>query len=174
MGAVRSCPLPDAALLGKYARDANHTDCYVIDIPGSVSHAEFVEAFYTTWLFRIERGILGSLARRPSTDAQIAALAAATLDEFAAWHVERRVSNQLLLCDFQGRTRSWLMSTKIDGEVGRSRLYFGSAVVARTDPESGESSLGATYRALLVFHKCYSRLLLGTAAARLRRLKRAP
>jgi hypothetical protein len=47
-------------------------------------------------------------------------------------------------------------------------------VVPRIDPASGKSSLGLVYRALLGFHKVYSRLLLGAAAMRLQRLKRVP
>jgi hypothetical protein len=174
MHGVQACALPEFALLRKYATVGTYTDCYGVDIPGCISHAKFVEAFYTTWLFRIERWILGLLARRPSTDIQAAALAAATRDEFAAWHVEQRAANQILLCDFQGRTRSWLMIRDISDGGGRTRLYFGSAVVPRIDPASGKSSLGLVYRALLGFHKVYSRLLLGAAATRLQRLERLP
>jgi hypothetical protein len=172
MHGVRACPIPDSALLRRYVQVGTYTDCYFVDVDQPVSQIEFVEAFYTTWLFRIERWILGWLAGRPSTDAQAIALALAALDEFAAWHVEQRSADQLLMRDYTGRTRSWLMSTQLGGEGGRSRLYFGSAVVPRIDPGSGESSLGGTFRALLGFHRCYSRLLLGAARKRLRRLMR--
>jgi hypothetical protein len=172
MHGVRTCPLPDSALLGRYLKVGTYTDCYFVDVDHGVSQAEFVEAFYTTWLFRIERWILGWLAGRPSTDDQAMALALAALDEFAAWHVEQRSGDQLLMRDYTGRTRSWLMCKELTEEEGRSRLYFGSAVVPRIGPGSGESSLGGTFRALLGFHRCYSRLLLGAAKRRLRRLNR--
>jgi hypothetical protein len=46
---------------------------------------------------------------------------------------------------------------------GRTRLYFGSAVV----PRKGQTGLGGRYRALLGFHKRYSKILLRAARARL-------
>ena len=86
----------------------------------------------------------------------------------AAWTVEARGTDQLLLCDFQGRTRSWLMVTP--GEHGHStRLYFGSAVVARVDRRTGRSRMGWGFHALLGFHRLYSRALLRAAQRRLQR-----
>ena len=87
-------------------------------------------------------------------------LAEGDIDMFAAWSVEARTENQLLMCDFQSRTRSWFMVTD-------KRLYFGSAVVPVRDPETGEKSLGSTYSALLGFHRLYSRALLYFAVRRL-------
>jgi hypothetical protein len=171
---VRACLLRDDALLGKYVQAGTYTDCFVIDVPGSINQAEFVETFYTTWLFKLERWILSWAIRRPSTDAQARELAQGVHDQFAAWSVEDRCVDQLLLCDISGRTRSWLMKAEIAEEEGHSRLFFGSGVVPQFDPESGKSSLGFTFRALLGFHRCYSRLLLGAAARRLRRNNRLP
>lgn len=165
---VQPCSLPTDALLQRYVGGGNHADCYCIEVDGAASHAAFVEAFYTTAVFRIERLILRLLVARPSTDAQARQLALGTLDSFAAWTVEARAANQLLLADFQGRTRSWLMVAHA-AERRATRLYFGSAVIAPVDRSSGEARMGAAFRLLLGFHQLYSRVLLGAAAGRLAR-----
>jgi hypothetical protein len=147
-----------------------YTDCYAAETPQAVSHAEYVEAFYTTWVFKLERLILGLLVSRPSTDAEARHLALGERDKFAAWSVEARAPDQLLLADFVGRTKSWLMVEKNEGRgSGGTRLYFGSAVMPVRDRKTGRSSLGAVHAALLGFHKLYSRVLLRAARARLLR-----
>lgn len=125
-------------------------------------------AFYTTWLFRLERWILRLAVARPSTDEEAHELARGERDSFAAWSVEARAPDQILMCDFAGRTRSWLMVVAIEGSPG-TRLYFGSVVVPIRDPKTGEPSLGPVHGPLIGFHKAYSRLLLGAAARRLTR-----
>lgn len=117
-------------------------------------------AFYTTWLFRLERWILRHMVGRPSTDQEARQLARGERDAFAAWSVEARAPGQLLMRDFTGRTRSWLMVAPAAGTDG-TRLYFGSVVV----PVPGARLRGP----LIGFHKCYSRMLLGAAARRLAR-----
>lgn len=167
--AVGTAELPDHALLARYRQDGAYTDCYVVDIPGHRSHPECVDAFYTTRLFKVERFILAVLARRPSTDAQAQALAVGHIDRFAAWTVEDRTENQLLLRDFLGRTRSWLMSTTHDSGDGRmTRLYFGSAVVPVGRDRGGRAKFGVAFHALHGFHHVYSRALLRAAGVRLR------
>ena len=169
---IRACPLPDAALLKRYDDIGAYTDCYETDFDCHVSHEQFVVAFYTTWLFKLERWILSWAVKRPSTDAQAVELARGHRDQFAAWSVEARCMDQLLLCDLHGRTRSWLMVSS-DGEVGQgTRLYFGSAVVPRVDPATRIPSPGLLFRALLGFHRVYSILLLRAACSRLVRLQR--
>jgi len=171
MFTIESCAIPDNALLGKYLKEGTYTDCYVMDITGRITHSQYVTAFYTTCVFKLERLILRLCVSRPSTDAQVAELAVGTIDEFAAWHVEDRCENQLLLCDFKSRTRSWLMVVPlIDGGHVRTRLYFGSAVVPVVNARTGESSLGFVYRGLLGFHKLYSVVLLYAAKFRLESL----
>ncbi|SFN27453.1 hypothetical protein SAMN05216289_11115 [Dokdonella immobilis] len=135
-----------------------------------VSQAEFVSAFYTTGLFRLERWILSVFARRPSSDEEAFQLARGERDRFAAWQVEQRSENELLLCDFSGRTRSWLMTepTAVGADSTGTLLRFGSAVVSRVDPATGTRSLGTLFHLLLGFHRLYSRLLLRAACARLR------
>lgn len=162
--------MPDDALLGSYSREGAYTDCYATEVSGAVSQAQYVLAFYTTWVFKLERVILTWVVSRPSTDAQAKQLAEGSIDTFAAWHVEQRSTNQLLLCDFQGRTRSWLMvAPVVAGRDARTRLYFGSAVVPVRNPTTGISTLGRGFRALLGFHKMYSKVLLYSAKSRLER-----
>jgi len=165
---VESCPIPDGALLNEYLREGTYTDCYVTDTRGSVSHAQYVIAFYTTRVFKLERLILKLAVSRPSTDDQAKQLAVGPIDAFAAWDVEARSENQLLLCDFYRRTRSWLMVTPIESTSGMStRLYFGSAVVPVKNSRMGKVTLGFVFRALLGFHRVYSVVLLHAARSQL-------
>lgn len=173
MTAIVACGLPAGALLRRVADAGAYTDCHAVEIPQAVSHAEYVEAFYTTWVFKLERLILRLLVSRPSTDAEARQLALGQRDDFAAWSVEARAPDQLLLADFVGRTKSWLMVARNEGSgPGSTRLYFGSAVVPVRDRKSGRSSLGAVHSALLGFHKLYSRVLLRAARARLMRTRK--
>lgn len=166
MSTINASPMPDGALLARYQRDGAYADCYATDLEFAITHVQFVTAFYTTWLFKLERLILKWTIARPSSDAQAAALAAGGSDEFAAWRVEARAPDQLLLTDLYGRTRSWLMVTSL--ERGGTRLYFGSAVVPGKQAPGAKATLGIGVRALLGFHRLYSLALLSAARARLR------
>ena len=169
MSPIQPYALPEHALLGRYAHGA-YTDCYAAEVPTSVSHAEYVEAFYTTAVFKLERLLLAWFVSKPSSDAQARQLAAGELNTFAAWGVEERSVNQLLMSDFKGRTRSWLMVAPVQsGGAATTRLYFGSAVVPIVNKASGQARLGFAFRALLGFHKLYSRVLLRAACSRLAR-----
>lgn len=170
---IRRCELPPGALLGKYQRGNTYADCYVTEVAWHVSHAEYVEAFYTTGLFKVERLLLAWLISKLSTDAEASLLAAGSLDSFAAWRVEARDADQLLMADLRGRTRSWLMVVAVPGNAaGGTRLYFGSAVVPVASARSGTPALGLVFRLLLGFHQLYSRALLFAAKSRLARLQR--
>jgi hypothetical protein len=165
MPRVEKLPLPEPALHQRYAREGAYTDCYSTVIDAVVTHANFVEAFYTTWLFKLERWILTVTVGKRSHDAEARWLAHGDLDSFAAWTVERRAPDQLLMCDYLEATRSWFMVSPETG--GRTRLFFGSAVVKRPDPATGRPKIGRTYRILMGFHRLYSRALLRAAAASL-------
>jgi hypothetical protein len=104
---VRAAKAPPDSLLGRYVAAGAYADCYATELPGVVTHAEFVEAFYTTPLFKLERLLLGVVLSRPSTDAQAKQLAAGSITSFSAWSVESRAEDQVVLAT--GRTRSWLM-----------------------------------------------------------------
>jgi hypothetical protein len=168
MNSIHLYDLPQRSLLSEYKQQGAYTDCYSVEVPRTISHSEFVEAFYTTPLFKVERFILATLVSRPSTDFQAKQLAAGEVETFAAWNVEGKAENQLLLCDFLGRTRSWLMT-----EVGErsnpdsTRLYFGSAVVPKLNAATGKASYGFAFHAMLGFHRLYSRALLRSAISRL-------
>jgi hypothetical protein len=140
----------------------------VTEVTGRVSHERFVQAFYTNWLFKIERWILSWAVQKPSTDADVLELAQCTSEKFSAWTVEARATNQLLMCDFQQRTRSWLMVQALD-EVTTTRLYFGSAVVPLRPDGQKDQAFGMAFHLLLGFHKLYARALLRAAARNLPR-----
>ena len=159
-----ACDLPPGALLRRYQDSGAYADCYTVEVPRRVSHAEYVEAFYTTFVFKTERVLLSWLVSKPSTDTQAARLARGEVDSFAAWTVEARAAEQLLMADYVGRTKSWLMIAP-SGDAA-TRLYFGSAVVPVHD-ESGQPRMGRSYSALLGFHKLYSRVLLQASAAKI-------
>ena len=172
MRSIQRCELPQGALLSKYQYGGSYADCYVTAATQRVSHAEYVEAFYTTALFKIERLLLSWLVSKPSTDLEASQLAAGTLDSFAAWSVEARSANQLLMSDFQGRTRSWLMVIAAESSgPEETRLYFGSAVVPVASAKSGMRASSLNFRLLLGFHKLYSRALLFAARSRLARMR---
>ena len=158
------CALPDDALLARYARTDAYTDCYRAEVSGAVSFAEYVTAFYTTFLFKLERSILAWAVSKPSTDEHATLLAEGKIDTYAAWYVEARSENQILLCDFRNRTRCWLMVSPRHEDAGtRTTLYFGSAVVPLRDRMSGKPSMGWAFAALAGFHKMYSVALLYSA-----------
>lgn len=161
---IRAVDIPDESLLRRYRESGDYADCYTTTIGRSVTHAEFVTAFYTTWLFKLERWILSWAVDKPSTDEDAARVAAGASEHFAAWHVEARVQDQLLVCDFQGATRSWFGLTR---QAASTRLYFGSAIVRRVHSSTGRRTLTWPFRALLGFHWLYSRALLAAARRRL-------
>ncbi len=165
---VRPDELPENALLARHRDDGAYTDCYSTTIPLEVDFATYVEAFYSSWAFRPERWFLRLALKRPASDFDITRLTRGGATRFAAWDIEARSPDQLLLCDLYGRTRSWLHCSS--GDTGRqvvTTLYFGSAVVPKADRRSGERSMGGTFSALLGFHRLYSRTLLAAASARL-------
>jgi hypothetical protein len=166
---IEACTLPDGALLARY-RDmpGAYTDCFYARVGRGVSAAEYVGAFYTTGLFKCERFVL-MLIGRGCDDADVRALATGKSDAFAAWTVEGRAEDQLLVCDFAKLTRSWLMvEPRRDGQTG-TQLYFGSAVVPRAKDQSGNPRPTAGFRLLQPVHALYARALLRAAAKKLSR-----
>jgi len=168
MNPIQLCELPQQALLNKYKLQGVYTDCYSVVVPRAVSYSEYVEAFYTTSLFKVERFILATLVAKPSSDLQVRQLASGEAETFSAWRVEGKAENQLLLCDFLGRTRSWLMvEANEKSNSASTRLYFGSAVVPKLNAKTGQASYGFAFYALQGFHGLYSRALLRSAVSRL-------
>lgn len=178
MISVRASRLPEASLLHVYRAAGgddspmNYTDCYAIEIPGDIRLAEFVVAFYTTPLFKLERWILHHIVQKPSTDTDARQLGDGQAVSFSAWRVEARTGNELLMCDLRGRTRSWFMVDPIIKEAGRQTvLRFGSAVVGTGAAKPGPSGYSLMFRLLIGFHKVYSRALLASAGRRLRKAR---
>ena len=164
MPIIQTSPAPAEALIQKYIHAPNtYTDCYTTDFPGQITFPEYLFAFYTTPLFKLERLIL-LLVRKPSTDKEARDLADGTRQAFAAWTVEARAENQIIMCDFMSRTRSWLM---VEPTQDGTRLYFGSAVVPEKTIKLKKYPLGLFFHALLGFHKIYSVMLLYAARSRL-------
>ena len=157
MPCVRSSPLPPHASLAAYSSKGAYTDCYSVRIDRSVSLAEFMTAFYINRIFKLERWLLASILRLPSSDEEAKSLARGEREHFSAWEVETRREDQAILA--AGRTRSWLMVAP-SGKC--TTLFFGSAIVPRR-----QGGLGWQFTTLLGFHKLYSRILLRAAARHL-------
>lgn len=168
MSPIRPCELPLSSMLRAYQDGTGFADCYVTEVPGAVTQAAFVEAFYTSPLFKVERTLLQYLAARPANDADARQLAEGKAERFSAWRVEGQSVSELLLSDFTGRTRSWLSAAPAsDADPSpRTQLYFGSAVIPRRHPDALNPSMGWPFHALLGFHRLYSRLLLRAASRR--------
>ncbi|WP_457417796.1 hypothetical protein [Roseateles sp. P5_E7] len=157
-------PPPDSLLARLAAERSAFADAYTLRFPRTVSLAAFVEAFYTTRLFKVERALL-ALFGKPSSDAMARAVARGESERFAVWTVEKRVGDELLMHEDSGATRSWFKAEA--GEGGGTTLWFGSAVVPRRREPGGEARMGRVFHALLGFHRWYSRALLKAAARRL-------
>ena len=163
MAIIIASELPDEALLQRYRHDGSYTDCYRMDVPRHITMPEYIATFYTTPLFKIERGILALVAGKSSSDEAAHHLAQGHTTNFAAWSVEDRANNQLLLRDFLGRTRSWLM---VEPGQTSTRLYFGSAVVPKSISASGKASFGLAFHALHAFHHMYTKALMRAAQSK--------
>ncbi|MCC5967084.1 MAG: hypothetical protein JJU24_13200 [Natronohydrobacter sp.] len=170
---IRTCDLPTDAFLRRYVLDGGYTDCYMTEVPGHVPLGQYVGSFYTTWLFKAERLLL-SLAGHKSTDADAGDLARGEAASFAAWRVEDRDEDQLLMCDATGRTRSWFgVATISDGRSRQTLLYFGSGITAVASGKAGRKSIGPLFLALTGFHKLYSKALLTAARRKILRAESA-
>jgi hypothetical protein len=167
MFSVTREPVTDDALLKTYRggvrpeRWGKYGDCFSLTVDRVVSLEDFVFAFYTSAVFRIERLLLRAFIGTPSSDSDARALAEGSAASFAVWYVGKRTATQLLMCDRYERTRSWFRVEALNG--GRTRLQFGSAVAAARDDRAGTKSLGGTFRLLLGFHVLYSQVLLRAA-----------
>ena len=158
-------PPPADSLLAHLAAERSaFADAYTLQLPRTVSLAEFVEAFYTTRLFKVERALL-ALFGKPSSDAMARAVARGDGQRLAVWTIEAREGDELLMHEDSGATRSWFKAQAVAG--GGTTLWFGSAVVPRRQGPGGEARFGRIFRALLGFHRWYSRALLAAAARRL-------
>jgi hypothetical protein len=158
--------VPDDALLktyrgaGQAERWGTYADCFAVSVDQKVDLRDFVFAFYTSRIFRIEGFILRVLLGVSAGRADAHALAAGTAGRFSVWYVGQRTPSQLLMCDRYERTRSWFCVAPQSG--GGTRLLFGSAVAAKRGKQE-QPSLGGGFHFLLRFHILYSQLLLHAA-----------
>jgi hypothetical protein len=159
--------LPNDALLRTYRggprpeRWRESGDCFAVCVDRDVSLAEFVFAFYTSPVFRIERLILGFLAGALSTDSEARRLAEGSETSFAIWRVGERTATQLLMCDRYEWTRSWFRVVLQND--GKTLLQFGSAVASKNEGRPATGTSGRLFRLLLKFHVAYSHVLLHAA-----------
>ena len=62
---VCAVAVPSDALLQRYVAQAGtYSDCFEVLHPMEVDLSDFIAAFYTTWLFRMERAVLTLSVRR--------------------------------------------------------------------------------------------------------------
>jgi hypothetical protein len=162
--------VPEDSLLKTYRggshpeRWGEYGDCFAVTIGYPVSLSDFVSAFYTSPLFRVERLLLRIVVNAPSSGRQARAVAEGSAVEFAVWYVGERTATQLLMCDRYGRTRSWFCVAPVNGGT---RLRFGSAVAAARGKRAGAKRPGGSFPWLLRFHVLYSQLLLHAAKMQL-------
>jgi hypothetical protein len=158
--------IPEDALLKTYRggvkpeRWGTYADCFAVMVDHKVELDDFILAFYTSWVFKIEGFLLHALLGMSASEADARALAGGTAGGFSAWYVGQRTPTELLMCDRYERTRSWLCVTPKSG--GGTCLLFGSAVAAKRG-ETAAPGMGGGFHVLLRFHILYSQILLHAA-----------
>lgn len=144
---------------------SDYCDCYSTLIDKKVDLQEFVYAFYTSRIFRIERKILATVLSIPTTDEYAKQLSLGNTDSFSAWTVETRLDDEIPLREPRSRTASWFTVRQDVACTGdRTELIFGSVVLLNDD----RKGLGALFNSLSSFHTYYSCALLRSANKRLR------
>lgn len=169
MPKVIASELPNDTLSALYQKQGAFVDCYYIDIAIDISLAEYIQAFYTTSIFKLERSLLSLATLKCTRDDKAVELSLGRSDNYSIWTVEGRESNQIMLRDFTGNTRSWLMVEKSSGSEISTRLYFGSVVVPKDKAKNGQASFGVLFHLFGKFHQVYSRALLKAAYRKLLR-----
>jgi len=169
MLSIEKCAVLPDSLVAPYSENG-YADSYSAEISGRISLEDFVFGFYTTTLFKLERFILTWTVQKPSNDKQAKELTEGKTNKFAAWTVENRRENELLMCDMLGRTRSWFMVNQTGtNENPKTQLYFGTGISPTIKGKAEKSSFGVFFKALLPFHQMYSVLLLYSAKMKLAR-----
>jgi hypothetical protein len=170
MTQVTASELPPESLLARLRGPECYRDAFRASVAGDVSLGELITAFFSSRVFLTERMAL-HLIGRGAGHRDIAALAAGRTERFAAWEVEAREENELLMHDFLDKTCCWLAvsSRREDAaldaplpvpETGRAYIWFGTAV---------REFEGPIVSRLRDAHRWYARLLLEAAARRLAR-----
>ena len=165
-----------------------YIDCFCFMMPCVISFEEFVTAFYTSRLFKIERVILSIVVRKPSDDRQAIAIAQGRQKYFSAWSERARSPNELLMCDFQNQTCSFFKVVEVPCSKSRessenhykdfstnapsSVLYFGTVLVPHKHSNGKLKEKPLFIRWLMPFHRLYSKALMRSAIKRLRLLRK--
>lgn len=169
MFSVQNGPLPEDSYLRDYGpKTGSYTDCFYLDVKRDVLLGDYIRAFFNTPIFRLERVILATFLGAGSSRQDVLDLASGAGTKLAAWQMEERSDDQILLAVTDGPVRTWLMVGQSPEGKG-TRLYFGSAVVPMATNDQGEPEIGDVYKRFMGFHKLYSRILLKSAARKLRR-----
>ena len=159
---VRKSEIPMTALVKAYqGQPKTRIDCYKIYADKLVNLEYFVGRFYRGRLFRIERALISRFTGHPSSDKQLNDLLSATSKTFSAWTQSARNENQLIMCDYQGRTCSWFM---VEPQDEGTSLYFGTVLKPTQYFKGLEWLSKPIFTLFLPAHGLYSRLLLGAAA----------
>ena len=167
MPKVFETELPSNALSAIYKEQGAFVDCYYMDIAKDVGLDDYIQAFYTTTLFKLERSLLSLATFKRAVDSEAVELSTGKSDTYSIWTVEGRESDQIMLRDFTSSTRSWLMVQKPRDNEMSTRLYFGSVVVPKNKTKSGQASFGVLFHLLGKFHLLYSQALLSAAYRKL-------
>ena len=170
MEKITQSTLPPTSALAAYAGQPGvHTDCFKVLVSQNTELSTFIEAFFSTLPFRLERLLLRIAGVQNTSHADLIALASGQASRFAAWEVEHRDTHQVLLSAGQGVIRTWLMAAPAGH--GATRLHFGSGVLPTRTDAQGTPRLGRITSALMGFHTLYSRILLWSAARRITQQK---
>ena len=160
MTRITAPPLPPQSLLARIRGPECYRDAFRASVAGEVSLGELVTAFFSSRAFLAERMAL-HLIGRGADHADIAALAAGRTERFAAWQMEAREENELLMHDFLDQTCCWLAVSHGAGgplpepRPGTTDIWFGTAV---------REFEGPIVSRLRGAHRWYARKLLGAAA----------
>lgn len=149
------------------SKDGFFADCFAIEMNMDVSFSDYITAFYSTRIFKVERLILRIAVSAQSTDQEARQLGLGETNQFAIWRVAKRAENQLLM-ETKGRTKSWFMIEDL-GHKGtpKTRLLFGSIVTPLNNAGSGKPKMGGLFSALTGVHTLYSKALLKATCSRL-------
>ena len=171
---LHSGSAPEGALIRRYTTNpGGYSDRFYVDIPADVTLSDYILAFFSTPIFRMERLILNLVPSGRSNEQCVLDLASGTGDKMAGWKTEKRDENQLLLAVGDGPIRTWLMVQGTQSSettpTKTTRLYFGSAVLPTSMTKDGHPKLAIVFKLFSGLHIFYSRLLLWWAARDLRR-----
>ncbi len=143
-----------------------YADCYAIKVKGAAKLEGYTNAFFSTWLFRLELLVLRLFGSSNVTEQDRENLARGASDQFGLWRVETRDQDEMVLSVGDGPIRTWLRVQPDRDDPSATLLVFGSAVLPRHQNRDGTQRLDRITQALTPIHQAYSILLLRAAAQR--------